>query len=203
MRIKLYDIHGKSASANYQTLVTGDDKYIYWDDNRFGKYEIGDVVFWMNRNKGECLFTKVDSREVSPIAENGVHKINDIGYSLSFVPQELNQFENFFRFKIVTKAIIPGGWNYNDQTTFASQLMAYIIYEENINAPNARISKINDLELLFPDGEAFDILEEAKNKLSGRYILNKDIVDAINSDYIQRIVDESEFDLQLGINKWN
>jgi transposase len=62
-RIGLYDVHGNSAVTNYETLISYQNKLFFWDDKRFKKLQIGDVVFWVNRPKKEILATKKETDE--------------------------------------------------------------------------------------------------------------------------------------------
>lgn len=155
--IKLYDIHGSSTIENYRTLITPDDKYFFWDSRRFTKNEIGDIVFWVNRTEREVIYTVIDSKDIRPSFNNGKNIINDLGYDVSATAQDATQFENFYRFKIVKKAQIPDGWNYSNLVPFNGQTMAIILYEPNVNEPEKKIDKINDLKKIF--SKSIDVLE--------------------------------------------
>jgi hypothetical protein len=167
-KIKLYDIHGSSTIENYRTLITPDDEYFYWDSRRFTKNEIGDIVFWVNRTERVVLYTVIDSKEVRTSFNNGRNLINDLGYNVSATAQDANQFETFYRFKIVEKAQMPEGWNYSNLVPFNGQTMAIILYESNVNEPEKKIEKIRDLQpIFFHNEELSEILNEALSLLQG------------------------------------
>jgi energy-coupling factor transporter ATP-binding protein EcfA2 len=153
VNIKLYDIHGASTIEHYRTLITPDDKYFYWDSKRFTRNEIGDIVFWVNRTERVVLYTKIDSKEVQPSFKDGKNLINDQGYNVSATAQDATQFETFYRFKIIAKTLMPEGWNYSNLVPFNGQTMAIILYEPNINEPENKIEKINDLIPIFINNE--------------------------------------------------
>jgi len=165
-KIKLYDIHGISAEENFKTLLTSDEKYFYWDNGKFVNYTNGDIVFWINRSKKIALCTIVDSTNIKPLFKNGKNIISDQKYNVSAIAQSADRFEIFYRFKVIKKIDIPQNWNYTNTSTFRQQNMAIKLLEENINEPDKKIEKINDLEKLFSEGDAFNLLEEAKRFLS-------------------------------------
>ena len=160
--IKLYDIHGASTIENYRTLITSDDEYFYWDSKRFTRNEIGDIIFWVNRTERVVLYTKIDSKVVQPSFKDGKVLINDQGYNVSATAQDSTQFETFYRFKIIDKAIMPEGWNYSNLVPFNGQTMAIILYEPNVNEPEKKIEKIKDLKPIFANNnEVSEILDQA------------------------------------------
>jgi len=167
-KIKLYDIHGLSAIENYKTLITPDVKYFYWDSKRFKNYSIGDIVFWVNRAAKIALFTVLDQLNIPTTFNNGKISINDNGYSVSATAENSNQFESFYRFKIVEKVNIPENWNYSNLVPFNGQTMAIILYEPKFNEPEKKISKIQDLKVLFESKqEIVDVLDETISMLNG------------------------------------
>jgi len=159
--IKLYDVHGTSAVENYLNLVTPDNKYFYWDSKKFGKYAVGDIVFWVNRSARVALFTSVDSLDIKPSFRDGKNLI-DKGYNVSANAQDPTRFENFYRFKIIEKVDIPSNWNYANLVPFNGQTMAIILYEPGVKEPEKKIGKIEDLKILFQSSkEVNDLLNEA------------------------------------------
>lgn len=160
--IKLYDIHGPTAISNYKPLLTSDGKYFYWDNKQFKKNVKGDKVFWVNRTVNECLYTEIDETELSSTFKDGQNRIVDQSYDLPFYSQGNSKYEIFYSFKVIEKVLIPDIWSYTDSSTFANQLMAYKLYEIDIDKPQSRISKLNDLKGLFTKhSEAYNLIEEA------------------------------------------
>lgn len=172
VNIKLYDIHGSSTIENYRTLITEDRKYFYWDSKRFTRNELGDVVFWVNRTERVVLYTTIDTKEISPSFENGRNLISDLGYEVSATAQSADQFETFYRFKIIEVAPIPEGWNYSNLVPFNGQTMAIILYEPKIKEPEKKIDKIEDLKPIFQNNtEVSNLLNEALSLLGGTNVI--------------------------------
>ncbi|MFC2102320.1 AAA family ATPase [Bacteroidota bacterium] len=159
MNIKLYDIHGRSAIANYLTLITPDSKYFYWDSNKFTKYNKDDIVFWVNRSARVALYTKIDLTDIKPsIDSSGQHQIIDGNYTLNYTAQDPSHFDNFYRFKIIDKVEIPEDWNYSNLVPFNSQTMAIILYESKFTEPEKKIQKIKDIQSLFSQNPQVQVL---------------------------------------------
>ncbi len=186
--IKLYDIHGSSTIENYRSLITPDDKYFYWDSKRFNKNSIGDIIFWVNRTERVVLYTEIDSKDVQPSFSNGRNLINDLGYDISATAQDATQFETFFRFKIIEKVQMPEGWNYSNLVPFNGQTMAIILYEPNVNEPEKKIEKIEDLKSIFvTNSSVTTLLNEAIVLLNGNpKVPKKSIMDKFR-DYMYTI----------------
>lgn len=165
-KIKLYDIHGQ-ALINYKTLITPDSKYFFWDNKPFKKYEVGDIVFWVNRSEKVALFTEVDIKVVKQTYKDGRNYIENNGYSVYAVAQNADKYETFMRFKIIEKKEIPVDWGYENPATFKNQLMAFILYERGVDNITQRISKLNDLQTLFKgNDQATQLITQAIESLS-------------------------------------
>lgn len=201
-KVKLYDVHGASAIEHFDTLITEDEKYFYWDSSRFKKYEINDVVFWVNRSKNIALFSKVDSVAVNVSFGYGQNNISDLGYNVYANSSDENRFEGFYRFKIIEKKIIPSDWRYSNPTPFDGQTMAIILLEEKVDNPFKKIEKINDLMNIFDGGEAYNTLEEAQSILRQMDLVNPEIINALNSPQIQNLVNSEEFYFELAKQKF-
>ena len=97
--------------------------------------------------------------------------IDDKGYNLSATAQDENQFETFYRFKIIEKTPLPEGWNYSSLVPFNGQTMAIILYEPNVKEPEKKIEKIRDLKSIYiANKDVTEILDEALALLNGHDI---------------------------------
>jgi hypothetical protein len=166
-KIKLYDLHGASATTNYETLLSPDKKWFYWDDKQFKKYEKGDIVFWINRKARIAIYSVIENNSIKPEYRDRKHYIIEEGHELTANSEDKNQFETFIKFKVEDFREIPEGWNYSDPTTFQTQLMAYILFENNISDKEKRISKLKDLASIFNNGESYSIIKDTIEKLGG------------------------------------
>lgn len=197
-KIKLYDFHGESALKNAERLLSSDQKWFYWDDGNFKKYVNGDIVFWVNRSTRKAFYTMVDESNVKPIFENGRNYIRENGIEVYAYAKDASTYESFFRFKVLEIVNIPEVWNYEDPKVFQNQLMSYILFENNVDDVNKRISKINDLLKLFSDGNANMALNNAKELLIEQSMPNDskllpEILEALGEGFIQEEINRREF----------
>ena len=207
-KIRLYDFHGESALKNAERLLSSNMEWFYWDDGNFKKYIKGDVVFWVNRNTKKAFFTIVDETSVKPVFEDGKNYIRENGVEVYAFAQNADSYENFFRFKLVQIVDIPINWNYADSKVFQNQIMSYILFEHNINEVEKRISKIEDLQLLFKSGEPYDLLNNAKGLLKEEKsdttnILLPEILEALEDESIKSELAQVDFRFELAQNAYN
>jgi len=166
--IKLYDIHGASAIENFENLLDTENNCFYWDYNKFKKYSKDDIVFWVNRNAKIALYTRIDSTDVNTSFKEGkifIENNNEI-YAQA---EDENQFEKFYKFKIIESVDIPENWVYKNPVPFGGQVMAIILYEPTAKEPEKRIPKMEDLKILFSSKtEVCQILDNAIVALGGK-----------------------------------
>lgn len=201
-RIGLYDVHGNSAVTNYETLISYQNKLFFWDDKRFKKLQIGDVVFWVNRPKKEILATKIISKLVSSKFENGkchVELNNASGYALA---DNKDQFSNFCAFEIVSKIEFNPTWNYSDPTTFQTQVMFINLLAENIQQKDIqkKIEKLNDLTQPFSlQPEIINILNYGREYLESKLKSTKTLNFKLNFVEFLKKFDIDEFNSYINI----
>ncbi len=199
-KVKIYEIKS-SASANSHELLSPDGKFFYWDNDQFKANEIGDKVFFIEKHQKWALYTEIKILEI-PTTYNSENKTSTFNhdYNTYTVADETNKYKYFIRFDIIDKVTIPPNWRWTKQL---GQSQVYDLWKGGDPMTNVedRIRKIDDLEILFNNGDAYDLLEGARSKLRVSS-LNQDIVDAINSPEIQAIVYAREFDLQHALDKW-
>lgn len=204
-KIRLYDFHGESALKNAERLLSSNKEWFYWDDGNFKKYIKGDVVFWVNRSTRKAFFTVVDETSIKPVFEDGKNYIRENGIEVYAFAQNEDSYENFFRFKVVQIEEIPSDWNYTDPKVFQFQIMSFILFEQNIDELEKRISKIDDLLLLFTSGEANSVLTNAKEllkeeKMPNTRILLPEILEALEDPLLISEMNRSEFKFELAQN---
>ena len=200
-RVKIYEVK-TSASANSHELLSPDGKYFYWDDDQFKTNEVGDKIFFIEPTRRWALYTELKIPEISTTfnTQKLTSSFNH-EYNTYTVPDANNEYKTFIRFDIIKRVPLPSDWKW---TKTIGQSEVYDIWKPGTKMSNVedRIKKIDDLELLFDEGEAFEILEEARENLSQENTLKQEIVDAINSPQIQSIIEEDAFDLQYAIDSW-
>ncbi len=158
--IKLYDIHGKTAVHNYDTLKTDDNNFFYWDDKSFSKLDIGDYALFVSRKHKEAFLTEIEKIDIKPTIINGQNVINDNGYTLydNYPKDGINSI--FLRFKIIQLVEIPDNWNYADDSSFAYQNMEFGLVIKGKKIDDKVVSKANDLLKIFKEGIGFNLLSE-------------------------------------------
>lgn len=200
-KVKIYEVKAGSAELNAPKLLSPEGKYFYWDDKKFTNDELGDIVFFINRHAKWALFTKIGAKNISTRHDRNRktttfnHEYNS--YTVSD-PDEV--FNTFLRFDIVQKVAIPDQWNW---TKIIGQSETFDLRKEGLEGDTSRLSKIDDLQKIFQDGPAFDLLNECKNFLGGTsgLPLKSEILETIKLDGIQRIIKSEEFWFQLAKNK--
>jgi len=158
MKIKLYDLHGETATNNFFSLLSPDQKYFYWDNKSFLRLTIGDYVFFMCRKHKKALLTIIEELNIIPIRKDGKNVINDLDYTLYDNYPKGDKEVPFYRFKVIQVKDIPDGWNYTITETFSAQNMQLGLYEEGSSLNKKQLSKIKDLIKIFLDGTANEIL---------------------------------------------
>jgi energy-coupling factor transporter ATP-binding protein EcfA2 len=188
--IALYDIHGKSAEQNYNTLLSIEHGTFLWDDARFAKLNEGDYIFWVNRAKKEALFTKISTKSLIPNYNNGINTIHYKGFDGKAKSDDPEKYKNFVGCDIIERVKIDEFWNYDDLSTFASQNMAVNLLVPGIKVQeiSKKIDKLDDLAELFIDTEnvidiidqAISFLQEKQEYLESREPLMQDLQDFLS-----------------------
>ncbi len=162
--IALYDVHGKSAEQNYDTLLSPEHGAFLWDDARFAKLSEGDYIFWVNRAKKEALFTRIGTKSLIPDYANGINTIHYKGFEGIANSDTPDKYKNFVGCDIIERVQINEFWNYDDLSTFASQNMAVnlLVPGTKVQEITKKIDKLDDLAELFVDKDnVVEIIDQA------------------------------------------
>lgn len=157
--VKIYEIKS-SAVNNYHKLLSGDGKYFYWDNKVFKSMSVGEYVFVVNSHSGEVLFTEIDKMNIKTKfnSDNKTTHFEDLGNSYESIENNNSVYENFVRFKIISKEKFSDGWNWLSLGTPESTW----IMGDKINKAQGVISNnIERVEVLldiFKSGNAKGIL---------------------------------------------
>ncbi|MEK6782071.1 MAG: AAA family ATPase [Bacteroidota bacterium] len=159
--IKIYKISPNS-NSNATNLFSDNNIYFYWNNKEFNSLEIDDCIFFINRGAKYGLFTKLMNKSISTEIGNDNTKFSDSGktFIVKNIPNE--RWELFCKFKVVQKIDIPDTWNW---TLHMGQGESNFIYKANIDKIDKRIKYAEDLQKIFTEGEANDILNDAINIL--------------------------------------
>ncbi len=164
-KVKIYKVAG-SASSNAQRLFSPEGKYFYWNDKQFVNNILGDYVFVFDLNARKALYTKIGAKDITA-------RFNSVSSTSAFnhdnntytVDDPDGRFNKFIRMDIITQLNIPPGWRWTTEIGVAE---TYDIWKPGINEINKRIEKIDDLEKIFSEGEAYEVLEDARKLLGGQ-----------------------------------
>lgn len=188
--IALYDVHGKSAEKNYETLLSTEHGAFLWDDARFAKLSEGDYIFWVNRAKKEALFTRIGSKSLIPDYSNGINTIRYKGFEGKANSDTPDKYKNFVGCDIIERVKIDEFWNYDDLSTFASQNMAVnlLVPGTKVQEISKKIDKLDDLAELFVEynnvvqiiDQAISFLEEKQNFLERSEPTMQDFLDFLS-----------------------
>jgi DNA replication protein DnaC len=162
--IALYDVHGKSAEQNYNSLLSLERGAFLWDDARFAKLSEGDYIFWVNRAKKEALFTRIGTKSLIPDYANGINTIHYKGFEGKANSDTPDKYKNFVGCDIIERVQINEFWNYDDLSTFASQNMAVnlLVPGTKVQEITKKIDKLDDLAELFVDKDnVVEIIDQA------------------------------------------
>jgi hypothetical protein len=161
MNAKIYEIKS-GAAHNYRPLLSADGNYFYWNSAKFTNNQPGDIVFVVNRQAGEALYTV--------IAEMNIEVTYDAAKDVSVFNNQYNTYapkgkwESFVRFDVKNKVVIPSDWKWKKQL---GQSETYDLWKPGIKDAQERLSKIEDLLQLFKSEDAQTKLMEIRNLLEG------------------------------------
>jgi len=200
MKVKIYEVKTSSAE-NASKLLSPDGKYFYWNNTRFLNNENGNVVFFVNRTAGWALYTKLSFKDIATTQNRETQTASfNHEYNTYIVADKDAIYNLFYRFDVLSKMQIPNDWNWTRQL---GQSETYDLMKAGLEGDVERISKIDDLEKLFPESDAYETLEECRNFLSiNSNKLIPEIVEALQAENIQQILKEQEFTFQLAQNKF-
>ncbi len=157
--LKIYKI-SESASPNSEKLFSQDKRYFYWNQKMFRTSEIGDPVIIINKTKRFALYTKIAEKE---IASNYDSSTKTTSFSHKGETYKVDKkFEDFVQFEIIQQEEIPSGWKWTKSIGVGE---TYGLWTQGISSIQDRIDKIDDLLLIFQEGEANSVLEYYKSLL--------------------------------------
>jgi len=190
-QVMVYEVKN-SAVQNALELRTDDQSYFYWNDLTFKKLSLGDYVFVVIKGNHEVLFTQLDDKEIKinkTDAKNTYFTDLNKDYTVS------GKYDQFVRLKVLLTLETPKEWKWK---TLGSSETTYLS-GKNINKDKAdnRIANIKQLMELSNDQRYNEVLRAClKNFDFSDSNLIPEIVLAINSEFIQNQINESEFIFQ-------
>jgi AAA domain (dynein-related subfamily) len=158
-QVLIYSI-SESASLN-ATMLFFDEKYFYWNNEKFKNIAKGDYVFLVNKLHKYVLFAKLDKVDIKTLIDDSRNKTSFIddgrNFEVNGVESNKLRWDFFVRFEIIRKLQIIQDWEW---TNLGAGGTTYINGERiNTDTARNRIKNINQLKQLTDDVTIFRILE--------------------------------------------
>jgi hypothetical protein len=165
--VKIYNINSASASKNFNRLNS--ESTIYWDIKSFENEEPDSEVFFIWREGGKILFSKLLKNKFDSVYDEkqNTTTFDDNGKILSVE----GKWGNFVKFKVTDEAEIESNWDFTDR--LGNQNPNYFLFKSysKLNETDKRIQKIQDLKNLeFKKNETLERLNEIESFLGGNSV---------------------------------
>jgi hypothetical protein len=194
-QVMVYEIKS-SANTNADVLFSPDRAYFYWNDTAFKNLKLQDFVFVVNTHSHLVLFTRLDLVNIEVQVNDGKTTFSDLGnkYNVS------GKWDIFIRLKVIKELRTPEVWKWkslgNSETTYLNGQRINTEKSEN------RILNINQIQELTDDSEITTVLSSCVANFSSNS-LSQEILVAIQSENIQKLIQSDQFFHQLALDKWN
>jgi MoxR-like ATPase len=152
-QVIVYEIKG-AAAKNAEKLFSHNDKYFYWNKEKFKNLSLDDYVFIVNKESRWVLFTKSDTHEIESNIQQGdtLFKDNIDG-----------KWNSITRFEILKILKIPDNWEW----TSIKENEAKCIHVNNTNIVDKKniLLNINQLKTLSNKETIIKILDTCKSNI--------------------------------------
>lgn len=194
-QVLVYEVKS-SANENADKLFSDDRKYFYWNDTAFKNLNIGDFVFVVNTHSNLVLFSKLDKTNITVTVTGEKTFFSDSNKDF----EVSGKWNKFIRLEIIGEYETPEDWKWkslgSSETTYLNG--------ERINTEKAanRILNINQLKELTNDTLSLEVLDASLENFT-TLELKQEIIDAIESDLIQKDIEEKDFYFQKALSKFS
>lgn len=199
-QVRIYEIK-KDSVENARLLISPDGSSFYWNDLKFTGNAVGDYIFIINRYAGWALFTRIGDMQIAT-QHNAHSKITTFNSGQQFysIRDDQSVYNTFVRFTVLEKAEIPEKWKW---TKNLHQSEVFILRQSGMKPDTGRLSKVDDLQKLFQEGPAYDLLEECRAFLQqpDAHGLRYEILEALNNKEVINEMKAPEFLHQLAQDK--
>ena len=149
---RIYDV--RNGNTDYHNLLSDNRDFIFWDEDVLKDTRLGDVVFFVNREQKEVLYT-VATNTLRTGIRNKRSWLKEFEYKGKVYGA--GEGDEFRMYKVRQAATIPAGWKWT------KPLRRNGIADLSISgaaSDTARLARMHDLKQLFPSGPALEVLEE-------------------------------------------
>lgn len=191
-KVKIYEIKS-GAIVNVPKLFSPDGRYFYWDTLQFTYNSPGDKIFIVNPTNKWALYTEIMRMDIATV-HNPETKTSTFNheYNRYTVEDEDGRYKVFIQFRIIQKVTIPNDWSWQ---TFLGSSQIFDLWREDTQLKDIpkRKEKINDLLMLFTEGEAFEVLQATYELLNGPSFLDQSILNALAEESKKSTFQDPEF----------
>lgn len=183
-QVMVYEVKS-SASANSDELFSKDNRYFYWNTDKFKNLNIGDYVFVVNRYNNWVLFTRLDKININTNELNGNSSFidNDEEFKVSGI------YKSFIRLSIINKLQLQSNWQWkslgSSETTYLNGSRIGLDSSEN------RLMNINQLLELSNDELIIQLLENCRLNFNGSSTKPTPI------NTIQKLKENNQYEMNL------
>jgi MoxR-like ATPase len=152
-QVLVYEI--KSAAAkNAEKLFSHNDKYFYWNKEKFKNLSLDDYVFIVNKDSRWVLFTKSNTQEI----ESNIQQVDTL-----FKDNIDGKWNSITRFEILKILKIPDNWEW----TSIKENEAKCLHVNNTNIVDKKniLLNINQLKTLSNKETIIKILDTCKSNI--------------------------------------
>lgn len=164
-QVMIYSI-AESATSNAEKLFF-EDKFFYWNSEKFEKLSIGDIVFIVNKTQQYVLFTLLDkiniATQIDEINLQTSFNDNNKKFTVNGIEANGKKWNHFVRFEIIKNLNTDKDWKFTPLGAGSSTFLNRSVYKKvEKQAAKNRISNIEELSQLTTDETILQVLENCK-----------------------------------------
>ncbi|PWV44850.1 McrB family protein [Chitinophaga sp. S165] len=158
-RARVYDV--RNGDTDYRNMLSRNKDAIFWDEAILKNAQEGDVVFFVNREEKEVLYTVATDVVCTGVRSQHTW-LKEFTYGDGLYASR--EGDEFRKYAVLQWEAIPRGWKWTKPLRHNGIADVWIPGE----ADNAyRLARMNDLGQLFDQGPARDMLEQCNPHLKG------------------------------------
>ncbi|SFE77206.1 hypothetical protein SAMN05518672_11035 [Chitinophaga sp. CF118] len=156
--VKICEIRQGSRS-NYPHLISNDEKYLFCCSHQLGDYNTGDMIFCIHKPRNKAFFTVFTGEEVYTLPNLST---NEWGFEYEGQTYFARKNDVLQKLRVMDQMIIPPGWDWRRPL---GRNQIYPLWNAEISRPKDRLARVNDLQLIFRKGDAYELLEYCNKEL--------------------------------------
>ena len=158
-RARIYDV--RNGDIDYHNMLSHSKDFIFWDEAILKNTLPGDVVFFVNRERREALYAVA-----TEVVRTGIRStrtwLKEFEYEGSVYGAR--EGDEFRQYQVQQLVAIPAGWKW---TKPLRQNGIADLWISDVPDNASRLTRMHDLQQLFPPGPALDMLEKCNLHVEG------------------------------------